>query len=135
MPFDVTDEPLEVWCSGEDWRPTSAAATVLGRKWHPVIVHRLLQRGPLAFNALEAAVHGVSSKVPPDSLEDPTERGLIDREVVSEPPFRVEYSLTERGRSLEPVICAMREVGRGTARRPVRGRYGRPRAPDPSSRP
>ena len=107
----MTDEPLEVWCSGEEWCPISATAAVLGRKWHPVIVHRLLQRGPLGFNALEEAVDGVSSKVLSDSLDDLAERGLVDREVVSETPFRVEYSLTERGRSLEPVIGAMREWG------------------------
>jgi DNA-binding HxlR family transcriptional regulator len=107
----MTDEPLEVWCSGEEWCPITATATILGRKWHPVIVHRLLQRGPLGFNALKEAVDGVSSKVLSDSLEDLEEHGLVDRAIVSEKPFRVEYSLTERGRSLEPVIGAMREWG------------------------
>jgi DNA-binding HxlR family transcriptional regulator len=107
----VTDEPLEVWCAGKDWCPTTATATVLGRKRHPVIVHRLLQRGPLGFNALKEAVDGVSSKVLPDSLEHLEEHGLVEREIVSEKPFRVEYSLTERGRSLDPVIAAMREWG------------------------
>jgi len=107
----MTDEPLEVWCAGKDWRPTTATATVLGRKRHPVIVHRLLQRGPLGFNALKEAVDGVSSKVLSDSLEHLEEHGLVEREIVSEKPFRVEYSLTERGRSLDPVIAAMREWG------------------------
>jgi len=111
LSLHMTDEPLEVWCSGEDWCPITATATVLGRKWHPVIVHRLLQRGPLGFNALKEAVDGVSSKVLSDSLENLEEHGLVDREIVSEKPFRVEYSLTERGRSLEPVIGAMREWG------------------------
>jgi DNA-binding HxlR family transcriptional regulator len=111
LPLLMTDEPLEVWCSGEEWCPITATATVLGRKWHPVIVHRLLQRGPLGFNALKEAVDGVSSKVLSDSLENLEEHGLVDREIVSEKPFRVEYSLTGRGRSLEPVIGAMREWG------------------------
>jgi DNA-binding HxlR family transcriptional regulator len=111
LPLAMTDEPLEVWCSGEEWCPITATATVLGRKWHPVIVHRLLQRGPLGFNALKEAVDGVSSKVLSDSLENLEEHGLVDREIVSEKPFRVEYSLTERGRSLGPVIDAMREWG------------------------
>jgi DNA-binding HxlR family transcriptional regulator len=107
----MTDEPLEVWCAGEDWCPITATATVLGRKWHPVIVHRLLQRGPLGFNALKEVVDGVSSKVLSDSLENMEEHGLVDREIVSEKPFRVEYSLTGRGRSLAPVIDSMREWG------------------------
>jgi len=107
----MTDESLEVWCAGEEWCPITATATILGRKWHPVIVHRLLQEGPLGFNALKESVDGVSSKVLSDSLEDLEEQGLLVREIVSEKPFRVEYSLTERGRSLEPVIGAMREWG------------------------
>jgi DNA-binding HxlR family transcriptional regulator len=102
---------LEVWCAGEDWCPITSTATIMGRKWHPVIIHRLLRKGPLGFNALKEAVDGVSSKVLSDSLEDLEEHGLVDRAIVSEKPFRVEYSLTERGQSLEPVVTAMREWG------------------------
>lgn len=107
----MPDEPLEVWCAGEEWCPITATATILGRKWHPVIVHRLLQRGPLGFNALRDAVDGISSKVLSDSLEDLEDRGLLVREIKSEKPFRVAYSLTERGQSLEPVIGEMRQWG------------------------
>jgi len=55
---------------------------------------------------------GISGKVQSDVLEDLEEHGFVDRTVVSEKPFRVEYSLTDRGRSLEPVIVAMRDRGR-----------------------
>jgi DNA-binding HxlR family transcriptional regulator len=106
-----SSERLEVWCAGKEWCPITSTATILGRKWHPVIVHRLLKQGPQGFNALKEAVDGVSSKVLSDSLEDLEEHGLVDREIVSEKPFRVEYSLTDRGHSLEPVIVAMREWG------------------------
>jgi DNA-binding HxlR family transcriptional regulator len=106
-----TESQLEVWCAGEEWCPITSTATILGRKWHPVIVHRLLTEGPQGFNALKAAVDGVSSKVLSDSLEDLEEHGLVEREIVSEKPFRVNYSLTERGRSLEPIIVAMRDWG------------------------
>jgi len=104
-------EPLEVWCAGEEWCPITTTATLIGKKWHPVIVHRLLRNGPLGFNALKAEVDGISSKVLSDSLEDLEEKELVDREIVSEKPFRVEYSLTERGESLEEVIVAMRDWG------------------------
>jgi DNA-binding HxlR family transcriptional regulator len=104
-------ERLEVWCAGKEWCPITTTATILGRKWHPVIIHRLLREGPLGFNALKESVDGVSSKVLSDSLEDLEEHGLVDREIVSEKPFRVEYSLTQRGHSLEPIITAMREWG------------------------
>jgi len=114
-------ERLEVWCAGEDWCPITSTATILGRKWHPVIIHRLLREGPLGFNALKEAVDGVSSKVLSDSLEDLEEHGLVAREIVSEKPFRVEYSLTERGRSLEPVIVAMRDWGQEHLAAPAEG--------------
>jgi DNA-binding HxlR family transcriptional regulator len=66
----------------------------------------------LGFNALKEVVDGVSSKVLSDSLEDLEDHGLVDRTVISEKPFRVEYSLTDRGQSLEPVISAMRTWGK-----------------------
>lgn len=119
---DETDDPdprLEVWCAGEEWCPITTTSSLIGRKWHPVIVHRLLKEGPLGFNDLKTAVDGISSKVLSDSLEDLEEKGLLEREIVSEKPFRVQYSLTERGRSLEPVIVAMREWGRTHLRRPT----------------
>lgn len=106
-----TNEPLAVWCAGEEWCPITSTATLIGRKWHPVVIHRLLCEGPLGFTALEREVDGISSKVLSDTLEDLEEKTLVDRAVVSEKPFRVEYSLTDRGESLRPVIVAMREWG------------------------
>jgi len=105
------DESISVWCAGEEWCPITTTATLVGKKWHPVIVHRLLREGPLGFNDLKEEVDGISSKVLSDSLEDLEEKGLVDRAIVSEKPFRVEYSLTERGEALEDVIVAMRDWG------------------------
>jgi len=105
------DESVAVWCAGEDWCPITTTATLIGKKWHPVIVHRLLREGPLGFNDLKEEVDGISSKVLSDSLEDLEEKGLVDRAIVSEKPFRVEYSLTERGEALEDVITAMHSWG------------------------
>jgi DNA-binding HxlR family transcriptional regulator len=108
----MEQDTLEVACSGEEWCPVTCTATVIGRKWHPVIVDRLLTHGALGFSALEEAVDGVTSKVLSESLDDLTEKGLVEREVVDDRPFRVAYRLTERGKSLEPVIVAMGEWGR-----------------------
>jgi len=106
-----TDEKIEVWCAGDEWCPVTTTATLIGRKWHPVIVHRLLKSGPMGFNDLESEVDGISSKVLSDSLDDLEEAKLVDRAIISEKPFRVEYSLTERGADLETVIEAMAEWG------------------------
>jgi DNA-binding HxlR family transcriptional regulator len=110
-----TDEPsgkLEVWCAGEEWCPVTTTASLIGKKWHPVIVHRLIEHGPSGFNELQENVDGISSKVLSDSLEDLEENGLVDREIISEKPFRVHYSLTEHGATLRPVIYAMRDWGK-----------------------
>jgi DNA-binding HxlR family transcriptional regulator len=109
---DGTSEPLAMWCAGESWCPITTTATLIGKKWHPVIVHRLLENGPSGFNELKESVDGISSKVLSDSLEDMQDHGLVDREVVNEQPFRVQYSLTERGASLEPVITEMAQWGK-----------------------
>jgi DNA-binding HxlR family transcriptional regulator len=111
-PPHVSDPELEVWCSGEEWCAITSTATLIGKKWHPVIVHRLLDGGPQGFNELKESVDGISSKVLSDSLEDLEEKGLVDRTVISDRPFRVEYSLTDRGRSLEPIIEEMRAWGK-----------------------
>lgn len=108
-PVDL--DQLEVWCAGEAWCPVTTTATLIGKKWHPVIIHRLLEHGPSGFNELKENVDGISSKVLSDSLEDLGEKQLVHREIVSEKPVRVQYSLTDHGKSLEPVIESMRDWG------------------------
>ncbi|MFB6068916.1 MAG: winged helix-turn-helix transcriptional regulator [Halobacterium sp.] len=102
---------LAVWCAGDDWCALTCAASVLDRKWHPVIVDRLLADGPLGFNALQDSVDGISSTVLSDSLEALEDADVVDRRVVSEKPYRVEYALTARGEDLAPVVDALREWG------------------------
>ena len=102
---------LEVWCAGEEWCPVTTTSSLIGKKWHPVIIHRLLENGPCGFNELKENVDGISSKVLSDSLEDLGEKHLVEREILSDKPFRVQYSLSEHGQSLEPVIYAMRDWG------------------------
>jgi len=104
-------EKLEVWCEGEEWCPVTTTATLIGKKWHPVIIHRLLEHGPSGFNELKTNVDGISSKVLSDALEDLEQKRLVDREIISEKPVRTQYSLTEYGDSLQPVIYAMRDWG------------------------
>ena len=110
--MDEATPQLEVWCAGEDWCPVTSTVALIGKKWHPVIIHRLLEHGGLGFNDLKDEVDGVSSKVLSDALEDLERKQLVSREVISDKPFWVEYSLTELGASLEPVITEMRNWGR-----------------------
>ena len=103
----MNDTKLDVWCTGNLWCPVTTTAQLIGRKWHPVIVFELLKAEPLGFNELKRAADGISNKVLSDALEDLEDKELVDREVIDDKPVRVEYSLTEFGNSLEPVIRAM----------------------------
>jgi DNA-binding HxlR family transcriptional regulator len=102
------------WCESQEWCPVTVTSELLSRKWHPVIIHRLLQR-PMGFNELQREVHHISDKVLSDSLEDLCDKNIVKKEVLSERPKEVEYSLTEVGESLEKVIMPMFEWGRDNA--------------------
>lgn len=107
-----TYEPLPTWCAGDDWCPITATAAILGKKWHLVLIHRLLEHGPLGFSELGDHVDGISDKVLSESLSDLQEKGLVEREVVEAKPVRVNYSLTEHGRGLAPVVEEVHRWGR-----------------------
>lgn len=87
----------------------TSMADLLGRKWNMVIVYELLEHGPCGFTELNNEIKEISNKVLVDSLDDLGDRGLVDRTIVNERPFRVEYSATDRGRKLHPIIDAARE--------------------------
>lgn len=84
---------------------------LISKKWHPAIIQTLLDSGPLRFSELKTSLDGVSGKVLTDSLEDLVESGLVDREVVSESPKRVEYELTPHGHDLQEAIEALATWG------------------------
>ena len=84
---------------------------LISKKWHPVIIHRLAEEGPLRFNELKERIEGISSKVLTDGLEDLTENELLRRTVVSESPLRVEYELTDTGRELRIALEALAAWG------------------------
>ena len=109
-------EKVPVKCAGKDWCPLTATASMMSKKWHPVIIHRLLESGALGFNDLKDEVGGISSKVLSESLEDLENKGIVNREVISEKPFRVKYTLTEIGKELEPTVKEMISWGRKNLR-------------------
>ena len=104
------------WCETQMWCPVTVTSELLNRKWHPVIVHRLLHK-PMGFHELQREVHHISDKVLSDSLKDFCEKGIVQKEVVDEKPKEVEYSLTKAGESLDKVIEPMFDWGREYASR------------------
>lgn len=109
--MSTTDTCSAGWCADDDYCAITCTADLLGRKWHPVIVHRLLESGPMGFAELQDAIDGVASNVLSNDLEHLQEHNLVVRHVVSDRPYRVEYELTHRGEALQSVIDAMAEWG------------------------
>ena len=86
--------------------PVETTLTLISSKWKVLIVRDLLA-GTKRFGELQRSVGNVSQKVLTAQLREMEEDGLVDRKVYPEVPPRVEYSLMELGRSLEPVLSAL----------------------------
>lgn len=86
--------------------PVETTLTLIGSKWK-VLILRDLMPGTKRFGELRRSVGGVSQKVLTAQLRDMEACGLVDRQVYAEVPPRMEYSLTELGRSLRPILDAM----------------------------
>jgi len=84
-------------------------ADLIGRKWNLVIISRLLHGGPMGFSEIDDEIQGISNKVLSESLKRLEDHGVVDRAIVSERPFRVEYSLTQQGAAFESIITRVRE--------------------------
>lgn len=90
--------------------PVAVTVSVIGSKWKLLIMRNLLVR-PWRFNELKKDLEGISQKVLTDSLRAMEEDGLITRTVYPEVPPRVEYSLSELGESMRPILDAMKQWG------------------------
>lgn len=84
---------------------------IIGNKWKLLTMRNLLSRF-WRFNELRKSLDGVSQKVLTDSLRQLESDGIILRTVYAEVLPRVEYSLTELGESMRPILSAMENLGR-----------------------
>lgn len=90
--------------------PVETTLMLIGDKWK-VLILRDLMPGTRRFGELKKSIGHVSQKVLTAQLRDMEASGLVSRRVYAEVPPRVEYTLTELGRSLEPVLDALRHWG------------------------
>lgn len=90
--------------------PVETTLTLIGDKWKVLILRDLLT-GTKRFGELKKSVGNISQKVLTAQLRAMESSGLLTRTVYAEVPPRVEYSLTELGLSLEPILGALREWG------------------------
>ena len=86
--------------------PVETTLTLIGDKWK-VLILRDLMSGTKRFGELKKSIGTVSKKVLTAQLRDMEANGLVHRDVYAEVPPRVEYSLTELGQSLKPILDAM----------------------------
>lgn len=86
--------------------PVEITLMIIGDKWK-VLILRDLMNGTMRFGELKKSIGHVSQKVLTAQLRDMEEKGLVTRKVYAEVPPRVEYTLTETGYSLKPVLDAM----------------------------
>jgi DNA-binding HxlR family transcriptional regulator len=91
--------------------PLTAALAAVGGKWKLIIVYWLAE-GPKHFAALRRAMPGISQKVLTQQLRELIDDGIAQRQPTGEIPAPVEYSLTDYGRSVLPLVEAVRLWGR-----------------------
>lgn len=90
--------------------PVATTLQLIGNKWKILIIRNLLVR-PWRFNELHKSLEGISQKVLTANLREMEADGIICREVFAEVPPRVEYSLSELGESIRPILDALKDWG------------------------
>ena len=93
-----------------DCCPVEATLDLIGGKYKALILWHLSE-GKLRFSQLRRLVHGATPKMLTQQLRELEANDLVLREVYPVIPPKVEYSLTELGRSLMPILVAMRDWG------------------------
>lgn len=90
--------------------PIELTLHIIGTKWCALIIRDLL-KGTKRFGELQRGLNNISQKVLSDNLRKLEQENLITRKVYPEVPLKVEYSLTDLGRSLEPIFDSLHTWG------------------------
>ena len=91
--------------------PVARTLDVIGEQWTILILRDLFKQGPLRYQDLERSLEGVSPNTLSARLKSLSERGIIDRRLYEEHPPRAEYFLTDKGRTLGPILKALYDWG------------------------
>lgn len=91
--------------------PVETTLTLIGNKWQVLILRDLMLHGTMRFKELQRSIGKISQKVLTSNLRTMEAEGLVHREVYPEVPPRVEYSLTDLGHTLKPVLAALWDWG------------------------
>ena len=91
--------------------PVAQTLDLIGERWTILLLRDLLLRGPRRFQDFQASLPGVAPNTLSTRLKAMEDRGLVRRELYNERPPRLEYVLTDKGKSLGPIVKAMRDWG------------------------
>ena len=85
--------------------PIETTFRIIGKRWTVLIIRELLM-GNTQFNRFRENIEGITPKVLTERLRELERLGMIRRRIVSDYPIRIEYSLTDIGRGIEPIILS-----------------------------
>ena len=88
--------------------PVEAALDIIGGKWKSIILFRILEE-TRRFNELRRLVPKLTQRMLTNQLRELERDGLITRKIYAQVPPKVEYSITDLGKSLEPVLLALKQ--------------------------
>lgn len=91
--------------------PVTATMQVLGGKWKAILINAIYHTSPARFGELKRSVKGITQSMLTQQLRELEDDGLISRKIYAEIPPRVEYTLTEFGLTLSPIMIAMAQWG------------------------
>ncbi|CAN7278916.1 helix-turn-helix domain-containing protein [Paenibacillus sp. LjRoot153] len=91
--------------------PVEAAVRLIGGKWKIVILYHLSEQGTKRFNELRRIVPDATQRTLTRQLRELEDVGLITRKIYPEIPPRVEYTLSESGKSLIPLLAQLKDWG------------------------
>ncbi|MHA7966479.1 winged helix-turn-helix transcriptional regulator [Paenibacillus sp. CAU 1782] len=91
--------------------PVEFAVNAIGGKWKILILYQLLNRDMIRFNELQKRLSPVTHRTLTRQLRELEEDGLVNRVVFAEVPPRVEYSFSDKGKSLAPILIQLQNWG------------------------
>ena len=100
----TTEDSYKVSCTVE------STLKVIGGRWKVLIIRELFPGGK-RFGELHRALNGITQKMLTQQLREMEQDGIIHREVYLQVPPKVEYSLTDSGKTLQPILDAMHDWG------------------------
>jgi len=101
------------WCRGKQYYcNVELTLHVIGGKWKPIIIYRLGDEGTLRFSEIKRSIPNITQKMLTQQLRELEADGVVHREVYPQVPPKVEYSLTELGKTVMPLMASLCQWGK-----------------------